>query len=138
MASEPLFLSEEEVLEIHAEQLSAHGGAAGILDQGGLSSAVVHPQTVYCYQDGWTIFDLAAAYAFHIAKNHPFRDGNKRTGAACAIVFLRVNGWNVTEEFPDQMLAVAAGEMSKDELASELKRISKKSITKMLGDMLGD
>jgi death-on-curing protein len=93
---EPSFLSVEEVLDLHADQLRLYGGTEGIRDRGSLESAVGMP----CATFGGeflhaTIFEMAAAYAFHIAQNQPFLDGNKRTALYDAMIFLHVNGWEV-------------------------------------------
>src|SRR5439155_18743016 len=88
----PTFLSLDEVLEIHCDQLARYGGAAGIRDLGLLQSALAQPQAAfggqYLHAD---LFEMAAAYLFHVVRNHPFIDGNKRVGAVAAIVFLRLN-----------------------------------------------
>lgn len=93
MNTEPEFLTVEDVLQIHDEQLSAYGGATGIRDQALLESAVAMPQAffgeAYLHKD---LPHMAAAYAFHIAQNQPFLDGNKRTGLVAALVFLDLNG----------------------------------------------
>lgn len=85
---EPEFLSLEDVLLIHDEQLEAYGGIQGIRDKGLLESAVMTAQASfggeYLHQD---LFEMAAAYAFHIAENQPFLDGNKRTALVSALVF---------------------------------------------------
>ena len=90
---EPIFLSVAEVLEIHSEQLDAYGGIHGIRDRTLLESAVMTPQASfggeYLHQD---IFEMTAAYAFHIAENQPFLDGNKRTALVAALAFLDING----------------------------------------------
>ena len=95
---EPIFLTVAEVLEIHSEQLNAHGGIHGIRDQSLLESAVMTPQASfggeYLHQD---IFEMAAAYAFHIAENQPFLDGNKRTALVSALAFLDWNGYIVLD-----------------------------------------
>ena len=92
MNPEPEFLAVDDVLQIHDEQLAAYGGVAGIRDQGLLESAVAMPQAsfgeVYLHED---LSHMAAAYAFHIAQNQPFLDGNKRTGLVAALVFLDLN-----------------------------------------------
>jgi death-on-curing protein len=79
------------VEDIHAEQLTAFGGAAGLRDRGLLESAVARPQNKWAYEGG-ELPELAAAYAFGLARNHPFVDGNKRAAFACLMVFLRFNG----------------------------------------------
>jgi len=86
--AEPLFLTLEEVIAIHDEEVEAFGGTLGIRDLNGLESAVAMPQASFgdqfLHRD---IFEMAAAYAFHIAENQPFLDGNKRTGLAAALTF---------------------------------------------------
>jgi len=89
---EPIFLTLEEVIEIHADQITRYGGTAGIQDIMLLQSAVATPQAgfgdQYLHAD---LFEMAAAYLFHIVQNHPFVDGNKRVGVATALVFLELN-----------------------------------------------
>ncbi len=103
---EPIFLTVAEVLEIHADQLDAYGGIHGIRDQSLLESAVMTPQASfggeYLHQD---LFEMAAAYAFHIAENPPFLDGNKRTALVAALVFLDFNGFVVLD--PERKLYAA-------------------------------
>lgn len=85
---EPPFLTFEQVLYIHQEQLKAHGGRDGVRDLGILESALAVPKASFsgAYLHSYP-FGMAAAYAFHIAENQPFVDGNKRTGLVCAITF---------------------------------------------------
>ncbi len=89
--SDPEFLDLEDVLAIHREQLARFGGGAGIRDAGLLDSALATPRATfggsYVHAD---VFSMAAAYAFHVAENQPFVDGNKRTGLLCAVVFLEI------------------------------------------------
>ena len=99
----PLFLTVEDVLALHDDQLRLFGGSAGVRDAGALDSAVATPAATFdqefLHDD---LFHMAAAYAFHIAENQPFVDGNKRTGLNAAIVFLDINGWIVSD--PDMRL----------------------------------
>ena len=95
MDSEPLFLSEETILDYHAEQLRLFGGMEGLGDPSGFSSAVSSPQNVFFYQPDATIFDIAAAYAYNLSMSQAFIDGNKRTALQSALAFLRVNGYRV-------------------------------------------
>lgn len=116
----PVFLSLAAVLEIHRQQVEFYGGLDGVRDQGGLESAIGTPQATFGgeYLHG-SVPAMAAAYLFHIAKNHPFLDGNKRTGANAAITFLYVNGWTLNLDVPELIavvLAVASGTMGKAEL----------------------
>lgn len=91
--SDPEFLTLDEVLGIHADQIRRYGGSAGLRDLGLLRSALAMPQTTYDdeFLHG-TIFEMAAAYLFHLARNHPFIDGNKRTALMITLVFLGLNG----------------------------------------------
>lgn len=103
----------------HREQLVEHGGAEGVRDKGLLESAMARPQNVASYGDP-DIATLAAAYAFGIARNHPFIDGNKRTAAVVSETFLMLNGatLNATDaELVVAFLALAAGELTEDDVA---------------------
>jgi death on curing protein len=117
---DPLFLTLDEVLEIHTQQIELYGGSDGVPDAAGLESAVATPMATFGGEFlHSTIPAMAAAYLFHICQNHPFVDGNKRTGANAAITFLLINGWDLevsAEELVDLVLAVASGHMSKSAL----------------------
>ncbi len=117
----PVFLTLDEVLALHADQIARYGGRPGLRDLGLLESALGMPRTtfgrVYLHP---SLPEMAAAYLFHLAGNHPFVDGNKRVGLAAAIAFLGLNGlW--LEADPDELaelvLRTARGEASKAELA---------------------
>lgn len=118
---EPHFLSLAEVLEIHQDQIARYGGDPGIRDMGLLKSALGMPSATFGGEFLHTdIFEMAAAYLYHLVKNHPFIDGNKRVGAVAAIVFLALNGHEFDapeEDFADMVLAVARGELDKAEVA---------------------
>jgi death-on-curing protein len=120
------FLSLSEVVEIHQDQMARYGGEPGIRDIGLLKSAVSMPSATFGSEFLHTsIYEMAAAYIFHIVKNHPFIDGNKRTGAVAALVFLILNGYNFNaseDDFAEMVLAVAKGEMSKSEIAIFIRR----------------
>ncbi len=125
---DPTFLTVDDVLQIHADQLAAVGGGAGLRDRGLLESAVAQPSATF---DGSFVHDgllsMAAAYLFHIVKNHPFVDGNKRTGLLSALVFLEVNGIAIdkpTDDLYELTLAAAEGRADKAYIASELGRIA--------------
>lgn len=91
---EPVFLSLDEILEIHEEQIERYGGSTGLRDAAGLESAVATPQATFGGEFLHTsISAMAAAYLFHLCQNHPFIDGNKLVGANAAITFLRMNAW---------------------------------------------
>jgi death-on-curing protein len=125
---DPNFLTVEEVLGLHDDQLRLFGGSSGLRDRWALESAVAVPTSTfdgaYLHQD---LFHMAAAYAFHIAENQPFVDGNKRTGLNAALVFLDLNGWVVTDpqmRLYDAMLALSARQLDKNGLASLFRALS--------------
>jgi death-on-curing protein len=97
--TEPKFLSLDDIVIIHEEQLAAFGGLDGVRDQGLLESAVMTPQASFGgeYLHAFP-FEMAAAYAFHIAENQPFLDGNKRTALSAAMVFLQDHGYEFNVE----------------------------------------
>src|SRR5215208_6193740 len=128
MSAEPDFLSVEDVIQIHDEQIAAYGGATGVRDQGLLESAVAMPRAsfgeAYLHED---LAHMAAAYAFHIAQNQPFLDGNKRTGLVAALVFLDLNDVTVLdpeEKLYDAMIAVAERRTDKEGLAALLRELA--------------
>ena len=111
------------VIALHDEQLAEHGGSVGIRDTGLLSSSLARPRNQAVYGDP-SVFDLAAAYAYGIVRNHPFVDGNKRTGFLAAYVFLDMNGWELMApegEAVAAVLALAAGEMQESGFSDWLK-----------------
>src|ERR1700724_2529858 len=119
MASEPKWLTYDQGIAIHSRQLRRFGGAAGMRDDGLLHSAIERPINKWRYEQG-ELPEFAAAYAFGLAKNHAFVDGNKRIAFMAMMVFLRKNGIHFA---PDQVqatkiiLALAAGEVSEQSLA---------------------
>ena len=117
--AEPVWLDGEIALAIHDRQLAEHGGGRGLRDRGALDSALARPINRWTYgEDDRT--RLAAAYAFGIARNHPFADGNKRTAWVMARLFLRLNRADITfspEDAVRTVLALAAGELGEEELA---------------------
>jgi death on curing protein len=119
--SNPIFLSLEDVLEFHADQVASFGGDATVRDRGLLESAIAQPRQMlggeYLHKD---LVEMAAAYLFHIVANHPFVDGNKRTGAHAAHVFLELNGISIalsTNRTGDVVLQVATGKITKEHVA---------------------
>ena len=121
------WLLEGVVLAIHDEQIAEHGGDTGIRDAGLLSSALTRPQNQAHYGNEPSIFDLAASYAYGIIRNHPFVDGNKRTGFLAAYVFLNINGWQLTSseaEAVNVVLSLAAGEIDESGFSNWLKNNS--------------
>jgi death on curing protein len=111
--AEPLWILERVVLAAHDQLLAAHGGAEGLRDAGLFESALARPRQHYAYSSP-DLIELAALYTAGLVRNHPFVDGNKRTGFAIGIVFLELNRFDfkATEEDATQaVLALAAGEM---------------------------
>jgi death-on-curing protein len=126
--TEPIWLRLEVVLAAHDAQLDEHGGGGGVRDRGLLESALARAVNLYSYGEP-SLPKLAAAYAFGIARNHPFVDGNKRTALVAAEAFLGLNGFDLTAddiEAVKTFLALAAGQMSEDELAAWIDRNSRK------------
>jgi death-on-curing protein len=116
---EPRWVSEQVALALHDRQLSEHGGPSGLRDPGALASALARPVNRWVYGED-DLCALAAAYAFGIARNHPFADGNKRTAWVMARLFLRKNAFGLVFTERDaiaMVFALAAGELSEDELA---------------------
>jgi death-on-curing protein len=114
-----IWIATEVALAAHAEQLAEHGGAVGVRDAGALESAMTRPRNLSLYGKP-DAAALAAAYAFGIARNHPFVDGNKRTAAVVGETFLVLNGHALAAtdaELVVAILALAAGELAEDELA---------------------
>lgn len=127
--NEPEFLTVDDVLAIHAHQIARFGGSPGLRDAGLLESAVAQAQAsfggVYVHAD---LFEMAAAYHFHLVQNHAFVDGNKRIGLAVALVFLDLNGvgiTNGTEALYALTMAAARGEVSRDEIAATLRGLAR-------------
>lgn len=122
----PRFISLSEVIDIHADVLEWLGGTTGIRDEGLLESALAQPQATFSGKFlHATIDEQAAAYLYHLAKNHPFLDGNKRTAFAVMDTFLRVNSYTLTltnEEAYTLVQDVVNGRVSKTELAALLGR----------------
>lgn len=120
-----VFLTLEEVIEAHRDQIQRYGGAEGIRDLGLLQSAVAMPQASFggefLHKD---IFEMAGAYLFHIVQNHPCVDGNKRTGTVAAIVFLTLNNADLeadNDTLEALVLSVARGEANKVAIAEFLR-----------------
>ena len=128
-AEEPAFLSLQQVMTLHRQSLQEHGGIDGLRDQGGIESALASAQNTWLYASG-DLFDIAAAYAFHIAESQAFLDGNKRTAVASAMAFLTSNGCEdrgVDDLLYDAMIAISARKMDKAGLAGVLRRQFPKS-----------
>lgn len=122
----PVFLERAQVDAAHNLSLATFGGLAGVRDEGGLESAIGAPQNVFYYESG-DLFEVAAAYAFHIAEAQAYLDGNKRTAIACALAFFRRNGEPAKPKDPmdlySDMIAVAAGELDRPGLAAKMREL---------------
>jgi death-on-curing protein len=124
----PAWISHAECLAIHEMMLSQHGGMAGVRDVGLLESALAKPQNLFSYGSP-ALPGMAASYAAGIILNHPFFDGNKRTGFMVAAVFMELNGLLLTaaeESVVENTLALAAGKLKEKEYAAWLKANSQK------------
>lgn len=123
----PLFLTLAEVVEIHSDQIERYGGRRGIRDIHLLQSALAQPEASFggewLHED---LFEMAAAYAFHLSQNHPFFDGNKRTALASALVFLEMSGVNIhdpPQRLLDTMLKISTGRLDKKGFAEILRQL---------------
>ena len=121
---EPRWVSKASALAIHDRQLAEHGGPSGIRDDGAFESALARPVNRWAYGED-DLFELAAAYGFGIARNHPFVDGNKRTAWTLVRVFLILNGRDLDfgeHEAIELVQSLAAGELSEEQLADWLRQ----------------
>lgn len=122
---EPVWMTTEDCLSFHEKLLARFGGSSGVRDRGLLESALARPRHLFSYEQP-SLFELAAVYAHGIVKNHPFLDGNKRTGLLAAAVFLEVNGKQFIASEEDavvQTLALAAGARTAGEFALWLEKV---------------
>lgn len=125
---DPKFLSRVEVDQLHAASLAGHGGIAGVRESGLVDSALASAQNTYWYGQG-DLFDVAAAYAFHIAESQAFLDGNKRTAMLAAVVFLGSNGVLVPENSDllyQAMIDIANHQLDKPGLAAIFRQLAGK------------
>ena len=126
---EPRWLNRVVVDATHNDQLREHGGLPGIRDENVLESAWARPQQKWHYAEQTNVSTLAAAYAFGLVKNHPYRDGNKRTGFLAMVTFLGLNGHDLGAGDADvvaEILALAEGHLSEDALADWIRQHSTK------------
>lgn len=134
----PRFLTRAEALSLHETAIDEHGGSYGVRDAGLLESAIAMPQQGFAGEFAHEVpFSMAAAYLFHICKNHPFIDGNKRTALVAAVTFLWMNGWSLVAAEPDAVqcvLDVATDALSKEGLAAWLEQHAKARPTLELRD----
>ena len=120
MIEEVEWIDFDVVLAYHSRQIAEHGGTEGLRDEGLLRSALARPENLNAYGEKVDIAALAASYAFGIAKNHPFLDGNKRTALVVSVSFLNLNGFDfdvTAEETYSKFLSLAEGTLSEEELA---------------------
>ena len=118
---EPIWVEKPETLIAHSRQLAEHGGSDGIRDETLLESALAKPRNVFAYSASPSLTVLAASYAFGIARNHPFIDGNKRTALVVSEAFLRFNGWKLVappEEKYLTFMRLADGSLTEEDLAA--------------------
>ena len=121
MTAEPRWISKKALLLLHEESLATFGGASGLRDEGLLDSALARPLNTHAYNPESTMADLAASYAFGLAKNHAFVDGNKRAAFLSIGMFLAINGLKLVADQLDAietMLAVAAGDLDERGLSA--------------------
>lgn len=128
--NEPDFLTLDEVYRIHARSLAEHGGSEGVRDPGLIESALASAKNTFYYANG-DLFDVAASYAFHLAESQAFLDGNKRTAAVAAMVFLARNGvyaqpaqWSLYAT----MIDVAEKKKSKTDMADIFRRSASREV----------
>lgn len=120
---EPCWIDARDALLLHDRLLTLHGGAAGVRDSALLQSALARPRQISAYAEATSIIDMAAAYTAGIVRNHPFIDGNKRTGFVVGILFLELNGYRFTareEDTAQAVLGLAAGRLDEKDYAAFL------------------
>ena len=122
---QPRWINRRALLYLHSASLATHGGAPGIRDEGLLDSALARPINRFLYSPNADLAELAAAYGFGLAKNHPFVDGNKRAAFHAVGLFLLINRYELIAEQLDaiqSILRLAAGELSEEELAAWIRQ----------------
>ena len=130
MSDEPCWLTREAVLAIHAQLLARFGGSAGLREDNMLESALAKPRQLHAYGQP-NVYEMAAAYAFGIVKNHPFVDGNKRAGFVAAYTFLGINGFDFTAPEEEAVIftrGLAAGEITLEEYTLWLQKSSRSTV----------
>ncbi|MEB4593177.1 type II toxin-antitoxin system death-on-curing family toxin [Candidatus Thiothrix sp. Deng01] len=123
----PIWVLESIAVAVHQMLLAEHGGSPGVRDHALLDSALARPQQRFAYQPDSTLFELAAAYSYGIARNHPFIDGNKRVALAVGAVFLELNGFTLDAPEPEAVITfeqLAAGNITEMELADWFEKSS--------------
>lgn len=125
---EPRWVRRIVIEAVHLDQIREHGGLLGIRDEGALESALARPRQKWHYGDSADTAELAAAYAFGISTNHPFRDGNKRIAFLAAMIFLGLNGFGFDapeDEVVEKMVSLASGGLDEDGLADWIRSRSR-------------
>lgn len=128
MRDEPRWLLTAVVVAAHEALIAEHGGAGGIRDRGLLESTLARPKNLFAYSEKASLFDLAASYAYGLARNHCFVDGNKRIALAAALTFLDLHGVRVEGSREDKVLTflrLAAGEITEADLSQWLESHSR-------------
>jgi len=123
--NEPVWIRRDVLELLHSESIAEHGGADGLRDEGLFESALARPRNLHAYEGVTDVARLAASYAFGLAKNHPFIDGNKRVAFIAAALFLRLNGLKLTAAQAEAtlvILSLAASAMSEEQLADWLRK----------------
>ncbi len=126
---DPLWIEERDVFAIHDRLLALHGGATGLRDRGLLQSALARPRQHHAYADPSDVIELAALYTAGIVRNHPFVDGNKRTGFVSGVLFLELHGFAFEareEDATHAVMAVAAGTLNEGGYTAWLRENSKR------------
>lgn len=127
---DPLFLTLDEILALHEEQVRQFGGSHGVRDLGQLASAIGSVEATFGGEFlHASLLEMAAAYLYGICKNHPFIDGNKRTATASALVFLEMNGIEIDageSDFYDLVIGIAEGRITKSEIAVFFQRYARR------------
>ena len=121
------WISKDEVVAIHRKQIERYGGLSGIRDEGLLESAIARPRNLFAYESVDNPITLAAAYAFGLARNHPFADGNKRSAFVVSVLFLDLCGLAVEtsqKNVIDTVLALASGNLTEEEFADWLRGVT--------------
>ena len=125
--SEPVWVLPELVQAVHQTLLAEHGGLTGVRDQALLDSALARPRQKFAYDSKTSVFELAAAYSYGLARNHPFTDGNKRVALTVAAVFLELNGYSLDAPEPEAVLIyqqLASGSLTEEQLGSWIEKSS--------------
>jgi death-on-curing protein len=130
VTGQPRWLLVNVILAVQETTIAEHGGAAGLRDRGLLDSTLARPRNLLAYSDEVSEFDLAACYAYGLARNHCFVDGNKRVALTAALTFLELHGWRLEASREDRIrtfLRLAAGEISEAELSQWLRANSREA-----------